>query len=275
MEGKDYDFVELSFGKTCYQVKGGGTFPVVVLVHGLSSPMCIWDKNIDEMVKAGLCVVRYDLYGRGKSSRPKLRYNADLFISQLKELIEYLSLPLPVHLVGLSMGGAIVAEFTVRYPKMVDRIGLIAPAGLIKRSVGVRVITLPVIGKIIYEIFGKEALIRGVLETIGDSVEDRKRMREVYEEQMNIAGYRDAILSTLKYGPLYGKYLIYEELGKQTRKGCLIWGKCDDVVPYILSEEILRCVPWLKLYAIEGGTHTVNYQKANEVNPILCSFFTS
>lgn len=274
MKEQNYQYVELSKGKTCYEVVGDTSKPFVVLVHGLSSPMCIWDKNVDELSQY-CCVVRYDLYGRGYSDRPDVCNDINLFVFQLDELIQTLSLPLPVHLIGLSMGGAIVAEYTVRYPEKVDKIGLIAPAGLLKRTIGMKLMSFPVIGKLLYETIGKEALIRGVLETIGDSVEDKIRMRQVYEEQMKIPGYRESIISTMKYGPICDMEDTYIKLGKQQREGYLIWGEDDNVVPFALSKRMLEYVPWFTLYAIKGGSHAVNYQKANEVNPILCSFFNN
>ncbi len=267
------DFLELSNGKTCYEVMGNSSNPVVVLVHGLSSPMCIWDKNVEELAKY-FCVVRYDLYGRGYSARPDVRYDLELFLNQLDELIQTLSISKPIHLVGLSMGGAIVTGYTVRFPEKVNKIVLIAPAGIMKRAMMMKLMGTPFVGKLIYEVFGRKALIRGVLETIGDSEEDKLRMKQVYEEQMKISGYREAILSTLKYGPICDMENYYIQLGKQDREGCLIWGEKDNVVPISCSQKILEWVPWFNFYPIPDGTHAVNFQKAKEVNFILCSFLT-
>lgn len=272
MKDREYQYVELSKGKTCFEKMGDVSRPVVVLVHGLSTPMCIWDKNIYELSNY-CCVIRYDLYGRGYSARPMVCYDSNLFVSQLYELIQRLSISLPVSLVGLSMGGAIVSEFVVRYPEIADKIVLIAPAGLLKRTWGMKLMGMPVVGKIIYEVFGKKALIRGVQETIGDAIEDKIYMEKVYEEQMMIPGYREAILSTLRYGPICDMEDVYIQLGRQKREGCLIWGEKDNVVPFYLSERIMECVPWLTLHAVKDGTHAVNYQKADIINPILCSFF--
>ncbi len=106
-------------------------------------------------------------------------------------------------------------------------------------------------------------------------MEDKVRMRRVYEEQMKIPGYRESIISTLKYGPICGMEDTYIKLGKQQREGCLIWGEKDDVVPMEISKKVLEYVPWLNLHVIKEGSHTVNYQKAEIVNSILCSFFSN
>lgn len=274
MRTKNYEYIELSKGVTCFEKVGDSNKPPVVLVHGLSTPMCIWDKNVDALSE--YCyVIRYDLYGRGFSARPPLVYNADLFITQLYELIEKLSLKLPVNLIGLSMGGAIVSDFSVRYPNMVDKIVLIAPAGLLKRTMSVKLMSAQLIGKWIYEFLGKKALVKGVLETIGDSIEDKMYMKEIYDQQMKIPGYRESLLSTIRYGPLYDMENVYQQLGQQQRKGCLIWGDKDNVVPLSVIEKVLQLVPWFTFHKIKDGSHAVNYQKPDIVNPILCSFFTN
>lgn len=275
MENNEFKFIRLSKGDTCYQIVGERTNPIVVLVHGSSSPMCSWDRNIYDLSKNGLCVVRYDLYGRGYSARPCVRYNSDLFVNQLSELLDKLALPLPVHLVGVSLGGAIVADFTACYPEKVNKIVLIAPAGLFYRTLGIRVMGIPILGKRIYKLYMEKNLIDNILKTWEVSDEDRDRLRQIHEEQMSIPGYREAILSTIKYGPLYDLENVYRELGKQKREGILIWGKKDNVVPFSVIERLMSLVPWLKLYTIEDGTHAVNYQKADIVNSILCSFLAN
>ncbi|HOV32589.1 MAG TPA: alpha/beta hydrolase [Candidatus Hydrogenedens sp.] len=275
MENNEYKFVKLSNGDTCYQTVGKESNPVVVLLHGSSSPMCSWDKNIYELSNNGFCVVRYDLYGRGYSARPHTHYNSDLFVNQLNELLDKLALPLPIHLVGVSLGGAIVADFTVRYPEKVNKIVLIAPAGLLNRTLSMRVMGIPLLGKMIYKLYVEKNLIDNILKTWEVSDEDRDRLRQIHEEQIKIPGYREAILSTIKYGPLYDLENVYIKLGKQKREGCLIWGKKDNVVPFSLIEKLMTLVPWLKLYTIEDGTHAVNYQKADIVNTILCSFLVN
>ena len=75
--------MQLSQGYVHYELGGPVGGEKVVLVHGLSVPYYIWDPTFDALTEAGFRVLRYDLYGRGFSDRPKLRYDADLFDEQL------------------------------------------------------------------------------------------------------------------------------------------------------------------------------------------------
>ena len=85
-------------------------------MHGFSVPYFIWDPTFKFLTKSGFRVLRYDLFGRGYSDRPKLRYDIDLFCKQLRELLDTLGFE-QINLMGLSMGGPITATFTARYPQ--------------------------------------------------------------------------------------------------------------------------------------------------------------
>ena len=129
------DFIQLSDGWTHYRWNGPIDGPVVVFVHGFSSPMFIWERQAQALGEAGFRVLRFDLYGRGYSDRPDIAYDADLFDRQLLELIDKLGVVGPVDVVGLSMGGPITLRFVDRHPHRVRRFGLIAPADSRNQSV--------------------------------------------------------------------------------------------------------------------------------------------
>ncbi len=93
-------FVRLSDGYTHYEVAGPEDAETVVLVHGTTVPLFLWDRNVEELASAGWRVVRYDLYGRGLSDRPDARYDLNLYVRQLEELLAHVAPSGPVDLVG-------------------------------------------------------------------------------------------------------------------------------------------------------------------------------
>jgi pimeloyl-ACP methyl ester carboxylesterase len=70
-----------------------------------------------------------DLYGRGHSVNPDVRYNVDLFATQIFELLTYLDIKNPINLVGLSMGGRVISRFAAVYPDLIKRLIYIGPSG--------------------------------------------------------------------------------------------------------------------------------------------------
>src|SRR5512143_396463 len=98
-------FVPLSDGVTHYELSNNTREQTVVLVHGFSVPYFIFDPTFHFLSQHGFRVLRYDLFGRGFSDRPDTKYNIDLFVRQLTELLDALRLSPPLNLIGLSMGG--------------------------------------------------------------------------------------------------------------------------------------------------------------------------
>src|SRR5258708_5112381 len=101
-------YVQLADGVTHYGLAGPSDGRTVVLVHGFSVPYYIWDPTFAALTQGGFRVLRYDLYGRGFSDRPAIRYDADLYVRQLRELLGALKIDGPVDLIGVSMGGPVV-----------------------------------------------------------------------------------------------------------------------------------------------------------------------
>src|SRR5262245_44070011 len=124
------EFVKLSAGYTHYQIGGPEEGLPVVLVHGTSVPFFVWDALFEVLTQAGFRVLRYDLFGRGYSDRPDARYDLELFVRQLEELIDRVGMKQPLDLVGFSLGGVIASEFVLRHASTVRKLALIGPAGI-------------------------------------------------------------------------------------------------------------------------------------------------
>jgi pimeloyl-ACP methyl ester carboxylesterase len=93
-------FVALSQGVTNYEIMGPASGPAVLLVPGISIPRGVFVRTLAPLAEAGYRVVAFDLYGRGFSDRPRVRYDAALFNRQIDDLLAALRIEGPVNLVG-------------------------------------------------------------------------------------------------------------------------------------------------------------------------------
>jgi len=153
-------FIQLTDGVTYYELAGTVDRPLVILVHGLSVPSYIWEPAFKTLRRAGFCVLRYDLFGRGYSDRPRAAYTLDFFERQLAELLAALDLRQQLSVIGLSMGGPIAAAFAAHQPARVARLGLIDPAGLLDwNPPSLRLLRLPVIGELLMELNGEQFVV--------------------------------------------------------------------------------------------------------------------
>jgi len=84
-----------------------------------------------------------------KSSNPNVKHTSDLFIIQFYELLKSLRLlKRSFTLIGHSFGGAVAVLFAERYPTMISKLVLIAPAGIPwQLPLGASILTFPILGK--------------------------------------------------------------------------------------------------------------------------------
>lgn len=269
-------FVHLRDGVTQYEWQGPENGKKVVLVHGYASPYFIWDRTIPALAAAGFRVLRFDLYGRGLSERLKGDYACEVFERQLLDLLDALGVKEPVDLVGLSMGGAIVTRFTDLHPERVRRLVLIGTAGVNQLPASAKFLTTPHVGEWVMKAFGDFFVMRVLPKEVTEDLPGLSTANEVYAAQLHYRGYKHALLSTLRNGPLTGQEDAFARVGRQEhRAGLLIWGTRDTVVPYKVHQRVKDLIPWLDFRPIEGARHCANYEQPEPVNRILVEFLAA
>lgn len=271
----DGSFVQVSGGCTHYEIGGPQAGKCVVLVHGFSVPYFIWDPTFEELAAAGLRVLRYDLFGRGYSDRPRARYDIEFFVAQLRDLLERLNIQ-RTDLIGLSMGGAIAAAFTARFPSLIRKLVLIDPIGTdpMPLSAMYRLVLLPGVGEIVLGLFGTAHMIRNAATDFFDPKEVTF-FQERYALQMRYRGFKRAILSTLRHHMIDGFPAVYARLGELDTPLLLIWGRNDRTLPLSQSRGILERVPRAEFQIVEDCGHIPHFERPEIVNPLLLEYLDS
>jgi pimeloyl-ACP methyl ester carboxylesterase len=265
-------FIQLSKGVIHYELMGHENGQTVVMVHGFTTPYFVWDYNVSKLINAGFRVLRYDHYGRGFSDRPDVAYDRDLYDQLLIELLQKLNIKTPVHLVGLSMGGAICVVFADRHPGMVSSVSLIAPAGFpVEEPFAIKLAQAPVIGDYIMAVLGDRVVLKGVKKAFVHP-ENLPEYENKFIVQMKYKGYNQSLLSTMRYMNMDQLSDTYERLGKQNTPVLLIWGNKDQVLPFSNSKKIKAAIQHVEFHEIENAGHNVNYENPEIVNPILVKF---
>lgn len=265
-------FASLPHGVTHYELSSTAVDETIVLICGFSVPYYIFDPLYEALLGNGLPVLRYDLIGRGWSDRPRIRYDIDAFVQQLRELLDSLKIR-RVSLVGLSMGGPIAATFAARYSPRVKRLVLIDPAGArdLHLSRFLCLIRLPVLGELAMVVLGNGAILRGVASDFFDRSLVGAFL-ERYRRQMQFKGFRRALLSTLRAGMLDSYLRTYEEIGMLGLPTLLIWGTEDHTVPFEHSLLIRGAIPHARFEAIPRAGHLPHYEQPEPVNRLLAEF---
>lgn len=266
------DFIHISNGFTHYQLGGPSHGNPVVLVHGFSVPYFIWDPTYEFLTSFGFRVLRYDLFGRGFSDRPRIRYDIDLFCQQLRDLLDKLGIH-KTNLVGLSMGGPITAYFASRHPERVAKLVMVDPSGArpIRFPGLLGVVQTPGIGELALGLLGQKQLAKRIASDFYDPAHV-KAFAQKYIHQMAYKGFFRALLSTIRNGMLGDFSLLYREIGKSGVPACVFWGREDRTVPFANSLDLLAAIPHARFHVIEKCGHIPHYEKPEEVNPLLLEF---
>ena len=256
-ERAEGSFIALPSGNTHYEMKGDGK--TVVLVHGYSTPYFIYDKLFERFLKDGYKVLRYDLFGRGLSERVKADYTPGLFATQLEELCEALIPGERFILVGTSMGGSITTAFTAKHPDLVEKLILLAPAGMdsFKPPFYMSMCKIPGFGRWIFSKIGAKSLFNGCAREIIYSPEETDDYQRRFADSMQYKGFVAATFSSLLNTILNTSQTVknYKSVAAIGTPLLVIWGTADKTMPYYQSERLKEVCPKATLITYEGSGH--------------------
>ena len=250
-------FIELPSGNTHYQLKGEGQ--TVVLVHGYSTPYYIYDKLFDRFIADGYKVLRYDLFGRGLSQRVDEVYNPELFSRQLEELTDALIPGESFILVGTSMGGSITTKYCSCHPEKVEKLILLAPAGMdsFKAPFYMKMCKIPGFGKWIFSKIGEKSLFNGCAREIIYSKDEIDDFQRKFAFSLQYKGFVDATFSSLINTILNTGETVknYYSVAAAKIPMLVIWGTADRTMPYYQIERMKEVCPHAEYITYEGSGH--------------------
>ena len=111
-------YVQCKGKKIYYEVHGEGT-PLVML-NGIMMSTLSWAMFLPELTKENQ-VILLDFFDQGQSDKMTSNYKQDIQVEVVKAVIDELNLK-AIHLFGISYGGEIALQFTLRYGNLVDKL---------------------------------------------------------------------------------------------------------------------------------------------------------
>lgn len=107
-----------------YQDEGDGR--PVLLIHGHTLDHRIWDWVMPGLRAAGVRLIRPDLRGHGRSTRPECGYHSSHHAADMAQVLDAVGVERAA-VVGYSLGGAVGLEMTVTMSDRVSDLGLLSP----------------------------------------------------------------------------------------------------------------------------------------------------
>jgi pimeloyl-ACP methyl ester carboxylesterase len=273
-EGKAQKFVRLPGGIMHVRVQGPDDGPVVLLVHGASTGGYSYTYWMKPLAEAGYRVIVPDLFGYGFSDRPDAPHTKAFYTGQLSDLLDALGANEPIHIVGTSMGGAIVTAFTAQNQARVKSVTLVAPAGNGRVALTDSPVFWPVIGEWYFRVLGAQAF-QDRLTKVFAQARGSEGMAIWARDQARFRGYAEGILSTARNYNLAEQPEDYEALGRSGLPVLVVWGTADSTVPFAQSKVLLSRVPQATLVPLEGKEHAITFTDTEAVLAAVLPFLQS
>jgi len=198
--------------------------PILVLLHGLGASCERW-LNVAPMLSKYFRIIIPDIIGFGHSDKSSTEeYRMDYFVRFLQAFLDKLNIGRPIILCGHSFGGYLATEFSIAFNNRVDKLILVAPAGVSKSSTSVLdkyvfAALYPIYEDALKAFVGMAFDPRFITE---DSVRD-------FTDRMRLPNAKYTLMSTLL--GLRPPLQLRERLSQVLAQTLIIWGENDDMTP--------------------------------------------
>lgn len=261
-----------------YTDQGAGK-ETILFIHGLASYIAAWKHNIADLKSSYRCVA-IDLPGYGKSSKGNYAISMDFFAETIKLFCQKMNI-YNVILAGHSMGGQIAISTALKYPDLVSKLILIAPAGFETFNKGQKqwfrdVITVDGVRLTTVEQIRVNYAYNfyNMPQDAQFMVEDRIKIRTA-TDFTNYCYHITQGVNAMVDSP------VFDFLPLIKQKTLCIFGANDNLIPNRFlnggeTEKFAKMgaekMPNATLHVIPKAGHFVMYEKATEVNELVKSF---
>lgn len=245
-----------------------GEGDALFLIHGMGGSL-VFDEVILPLSDCFRVIV-VDLPGFGLSDKPDVDYSIDFFISIIDKFIEKLNIK-SFHILGLSLGGMIAADYCSRHSNKVKTLFIVSSAGL--KAVANR-LTNPMIFRLFSFvvrslIFSNSwALKRFQIGSYHNPGKINPKVFYGYYQFMQYPGARRAWLSAIKNVITVDQF-FKNRISSIKNKTIIIWGDDDKTFPFEYAHKFNEIIKDSKLYLIKECGHILTIEKPDEFVSVL------
>jgi pimeloyl-ACP methyl ester carboxylesterase len=260
----DEKFVTVNRNKIRY-LEEGNSDQNLILMHGLGGYAERWT-NVIPFLSKKFHIFAPDLIGYGQSDKPSVDYTPEFFVKFVFDFIETMGIK-KTYMIGTSLGGQIVAECAATQSPIIEKIILISPAGIMRKS------TPTLDAYTMAALYPTKESVRTAYQMMvgpGKQVSDISIDRFV--NNMSRPNAKMVFLSTLL--GLKNAPDIYEKLGNITCPVLLIWGKEDTLIPFEYSQQFISSINNCEFIPIEGCGHSPYVEDPEKLSELVIRFLS-
>lgn len=256
--------IHLSGLKLYYEMTGIG--PPLLLLHGLGSSTRDWEKQVEPFAQK-YQVILFDLRGHGRSDKPPGPYSIKIFAEDVLALIRKLEV-IPLHVVGISMGGMVAFELAVSYPELLRSLTVVNsyPEMRVETlrehfQVWRRFLFLELLG-----MWGTGVMLGRHLFPLPEQADLREIFAQRWAENDKRA-YRESLRAIINWD--------VEKRLPEISCPALVVASEQDYLPLEEKRVYTAKMPNAKMVVIENARHAVTAEKPEQFNTALDEFLSA
>lgn len=263
-------YAKLSQGVTHYQWLGPERGPVIVCIHGLTTPSPVWYAIAQGLTKIGYRVLVYDLYGRGFSDAPRGAQTGDFFARQLLDLLEHQEIKGDVTVMGYSMGGSIATHFTAQHPDRVRRLILLASGGVWLREDRLTewARKLPFLGDWLFAVVGARRDRKDLRRQLGQKF-DIEGIVELQLAEYQSRGFLRSVLSSRRHMLADVQEEAHRRIARVDVPVTGIWAERDEIIPLKSLGTMTQWNSTIRQEVVKDADHSIGYTRSRDVIAVL------
>jgi 3-oxoadipate enol-lactonase len=243
-----------------YEISGNNIGPKMILIHGLFLNADCWKFQLEEF-KKDFNILRFDLRGHGRTTKPKKRFTIRNYVDDMRELLDHLGWTDELYIVGHSLGGMIALVYTLENASQVKKLVVADSFCFISQEAITDVLGRVNNNKI--ENFAIGISVRGLIpyneevaQFVAKSVTDHMTKKDCLVATAASAGFN-----------------ICENLKNLHQPTLILVGKKDITTPVWASEMIHEWLPNSELVIIPEAGHLTILDHPKEFNDLVSDFW--
>src|SRR5579872_180713 len=237
----------------------------LILLHGLGGYAERWSALMPHLNKK-YHVFAPDLIGYGQSDKPSVDYTPEFFIKFVFDFMQTLGIK-KAFMIGTSLGGQITAECAATQNAIIEKIILISPAGIMRKS------TPTLDAYTMAALYPNYDSVKNAYQMmIGQDKQVSEISIERFVTNMSRPNAKMVFLSTLL--GLKNAPDIFEKLGKINIPTLVIWGKDDKLIPFEYAQQFVSSIKNCDFIPMEGCGHSPYVEDPSKLSDVVIKFFS-